>query len=246
MHIESLPAKTRALLESLRDIQDIGNFLLVGGTALALHAAHRVSEDLDFAFVGGSKLPRDNVSSITGALKAKGLDTRFIDRPDAAIEFSESLLDLEDYQQDYVAGDVKMTFFAHDEYETLFKEPSGRLSAGNVKIASLSEIFDSKAILFSRYCRSRDVFDLWWMIEHGGIGTGRIAEVFAKTAQSHNLATAFARIHEQKYAYTDPGYERLDAALPDRDEARRLLNAKIQAWIERQAVETLRALRLSQ
>ena len=49
LHLDSLPRDTRKLLEELaQHFQEISDYLLIGGTALALNVAHRVSEDLDF------------------------------------------------------------------------------------------------------------------------------------------------------------------------------------------------------
>lgn len=48
MHEEILPAATNLAWERLRPIAEIRQFVLVGGTALALRFGHRESQDLDF------------------------------------------------------------------------------------------------------------------------------------------------------------------------------------------------------
>ena len=45
---ETLPPKTKSLLEKLKGVNLLRNFYLSGGTALALQLGHRESEDLDF------------------------------------------------------------------------------------------------------------------------------------------------------------------------------------------------------
>lgn len=48
MHVKTLPKATERVLTSIKDISDLKNFYLSGGTALALLLGHRESEDLDF------------------------------------------------------------------------------------------------------------------------------------------------------------------------------------------------------
>jgi predicted nucleotidyltransferase component of viral defense system len=57
MHLDSLSSGTRNLLEELaQHIPEISDYLLVGGTALALNIEHRISEDLDFAWPGKNSI----------------------------------------------------------------------------------------------------------------------------------------------------------------------------------------------
>ena len=44
----TIPQATRFLLDNIKEISDIKNFYLTGGTALSLLLGHRESEDLDF------------------------------------------------------------------------------------------------------------------------------------------------------------------------------------------------------
>lgn len=48
IHTEILPKHTEELVNKLKDIPNIKNFYLSGGTGLALQLGHRESEDLDF------------------------------------------------------------------------------------------------------------------------------------------------------------------------------------------------------
>lgn len=48
VYIETLAPPTKNLLDKIKDIPDLQNFYLTGGTALALYLGHRESEDLDF------------------------------------------------------------------------------------------------------------------------------------------------------------------------------------------------------
>ncbi|MEO5343024.1 MAG: nucleotidyl transferase AbiEii/AbiGii toxin family protein [Gammaproteobacteria bacterium SHHR-1] len=62
-----LAEKTAALLEDLGRISEIGQFILVGGTALSLQLGHRISLDLDF-MVPEPVLPRGAIQPIVSAL----------------------------------------------------------------------------------------------------------------------------------------------------------------------------------
>lgn len=47
-YTETIPQTTQSILDNIKDISDIENFYLSGGTALSLLLGHRESEDLDF------------------------------------------------------------------------------------------------------------------------------------------------------------------------------------------------------
>lgn len=47
-----LPAETRQLWLALMHEPLLRGFVLIGGTALTLRIGHRLSEDLDFAYLG--------------------------------------------------------------------------------------------------------------------------------------------------------------------------------------------------
>lgn len=48
VYIQTLPEDTKTVLDKIKNIPDLQNFYLSGGTALALQLGHRESEDLDF------------------------------------------------------------------------------------------------------------------------------------------------------------------------------------------------------
>ncbi len=47
LHFETIIPETRFILEDLMQKEDLKNYRLVGGTALALYKGHRISDDLD-------------------------------------------------------------------------------------------------------------------------------------------------------------------------------------------------------
>lgn len=58
-----LPAETERLWRFLKDQSALAGFTLIGGTALTLHLDHRISEDLDFIWVG-DMLPRPELDGL--------------------------------------------------------------------------------------------------------------------------------------------------------------------------------------
>jgi predicted nucleotidyltransferase component of viral defense system len=67
-----LTLETKKVWDAIRQIDNLlKGFVLIGGTALALHIQHRLSEDLDFACVG-AKLPRERIRQILSQLERLG------------------------------------------------------------------------------------------------------------------------------------------------------------------------------
>jgi hypothetical protein len=72
MHLQYLPDKTAAVFTRLaRDVL-LEDAVLVGGTALALQIGHRVSEDLDFAFLS-PKLPVRKLDALIQNIEREGI-----------------------------------------------------------------------------------------------------------------------------------------------------------------------------
>ncbi|MDB5971950.1 MAG: hypothetical protein JWQ90_4400 [Hydrocarboniphaga sp.] len=246
MHTAKLPDHTLSLLEALRHAEGIGEFVLVGGTALTLRHQHRLSEDLDFAYTG-SRLPRAEISRIIAQLRDTGWSAAPIPDPRALDEFADDGLDLNDYQQDFLVGEnpadggsqTKLTFFRPSDPVLL--DGSGREQHGDVAVAGDAEIFGLKSLILAERIRSRDVFDLWWLLENAGFTVADMERAYRLAQQADNLQTAFARIARGRYAKSDPGYIGTLPGMPDRDQAQQLLWNKISDWLEARAIEAFRA-----
>jgi len=125
-------------------MEEISRWTLVGGTALAIHYRHRLSEDLDF-FIKNSTLRQDRkrIDKMISSLEQNGFDV---------VKLQES-----DMQIDFEISGVKVTFFA----SSLNILQNDRVFFGNVAVASLETIKAMKmdAILNHRTL-SRDFFDI--------------------------------------------------------------------------------------
>ncbi len=56
MDTSGLAPETRSVWERLAGDHALGGVVLIGGSALTMHIAHRISEDLDF-IIHSAKLP---------------------------------------------------------------------------------------------------------------------------------------------------------------------------------------------
>ena len=108
------------LWNRLRNEPALAGFILVGGSALALHLGHRISEDLDFALRGlgdqpALQLPRLPLEALLRSLRSAGvsIDHRYLPATDS-VDFESAGMDAEDYQLEYLMDGVKVSFFVPD------------------------------------------------------------------------------------------------------------------------------------
>lgn len=156
----------------------LSGFVLLGGSALALHLRHRYSEDLDLAYPA-ERLPRQRLDALRRVAAESGLDIQPHDDPAALAEFANGGLDPLDYQQDWLANrTVKVSFFAPEagERAVIASSPEG----SGPRIATLDELFRSKSLLTARRSRSRDWFDLYVLMTKRGYTLKDYFDAFAR------------------------------------------------------------------
>ena len=206
MRKDALPDNTRRLLEVCETIPEMERFLLIGGTALALHAAHRFSEDLDF-ISAESKLDRRLVDRILKRFDAMGLPRTEKVNLFAEMDMEESGLDLNDYQQDWEVVGTKVTFVVASpgsQTETVSNAKSDNL--GHVRVARPETVFDLKALAISDRMRSRDVYDIWWFVEHGGRTIADLAESVERLRKHYPFDSVKGRLLYTRPPSTDEGF----------------------------------------
>lgn len=165
--MRGLPDKTRGLFERLRAIPAMADYVLVGGTALALRLGHRLSEDLDFLATG--TIDKQRVYETLAQLRDQGLQVKRRVDMEAALERGPGDPDPELYSLRWTVDGVKLDFFTKRVY------PDGRLldaatlvaaapvegiDAGHIRVASEESIFLLKAQLPQERIAARDFFDL--------------------------------------------------------------------------------------
>lgn len=141
MHTECLSPQAQKLLCSLKDIAHKHNFVLAGGTALALQIGHRISVDLDFF---------SEKSFSTDALYRELQKTGL--KPIVQQETEGTLTAM-------VSG-VKVSMF-HYPYPFLDK----KLHWKDIDIAGIIDIASMKVMAITQRGAKRDFVDLYFILQ---------------------------------------------------------------------------------
>lgn len=192
----------------MRHEQDLHDFYLIGGTALALHLAHRLSEDLDFITLAAT-LPRKRIDSIIARLRARGLTVERNDSAAAYDDFQNDGQCLHDYNQSFVIdGACKLTFFSADtHHRRLLISP---LRDDGPTVATLAELRDLKAIVCASRSSSRDWLDLYTLARNHKFDGIQWRDAFERAGlNSAHFQTALNRIRSGDLPSTDPGFASL-------------------------------------
>ena len=182
IHLEAIRPDTASLFSLLAQFPQLKGFHLVGGTAIALIIGHRLSNDLDFAFLG-DKLPIHQIDDLVAELKAGGLPVQLITDPSQISNFKIATGNrLLDFARDYMFGDTKVTFFAMGSKHTpifiqLLKESQPlNLPQISFSVPSLSSLRTTKAVVLGQRVRSRDLYDLYILVKDHGYTTEQLLQ----------------------------------------------------------------------
>lgn len=211
-----LKPETERIWEFLRIQPGLSGFVLLGGSALALHLGHRLSEDLDFGFPE-ERLPRHRLDALVRLAAAAGIDLQPQDDPAALHEFTDAGLDLHDYQQNLLAaGIVKLSFFALEPgfRAVLASPPAGQCP----RMAALEELFRTKCLLTARRNRLRDWFDLYVLFNRQGFSMKDYHEAFAAAGMRDQASAGLQRICLGKPVLRDEGFAHLAPTAPSLEE----------------------------
>ncbi len=199
--LHSLHPQTQSVFASLASNEHCSDFLLIGGTALALHVAHRQSNDLDFLFHDDrGKLPTQQIDRLIWDLRAKGHSALLV--TDSAQESTFRINTgerLSDYARDYAIDDVKVTFFAAEKYRHSKRfafwqnAPRERQAGCTFSVLSLDALKIAKTLVLQDRVRSRDLFDLMILMQSHG----------------YSIESFFANIRQYADGSTDGETERL-------------------------------------
>lgn len=212
-----LRADTREVWEVLRESPRLNGFVLIGGTALTLRIGHRISEDLDFAYVGGAKLPQRRIQLLVAEADVEGVTLRLNQSPLAVEDFHNSGLELADYQLNYVAIDaVKVTFVRLDALPN--KVFDGARPDEPLRVATVAEIFETKCLVCADRSKTRDWFDLWVLMTRHGYTIDDLYRVFQKYEAARKFDIATMRLRSGRPDPGDEGYEQLLDTAPTLEE----------------------------
>lgn len=129
--------KTKKVLQKLEEVEWLKHFVMAGGSALALHLAHRQSEDLNF-FTYDDWFLKDKIFSITNFFG------------------SVEILNETNSQIDFILDGVKVTFF---NAKWKFLNPTA--DTEHLNIATVEQISAMKTNTMFLRAKFRDYYDLY-------------------------------------------------------------------------------------
>jgi len=226
-----LPPATERLWQRLQSEPLLAGWYLIGGTALSLRIAHRVSEDLAFAWPQGNKLPRPALDALVRSL---GNDGWHLERNDNAAAYEEFLLagtSLHDYQQDFIAtsdiGQVKLTFFSPEPPLSAILPAS---QSPVPVVPPLPLLFQCKALAACGRSTVRDWVDLHVLITQHGFGMNDFVAAYQAAGAGRQLDLAFQRLASGQPRVGDPGVEGLMPHPPTVAELAGFFRTEIVRW----------------
>lgn len=225
MDTSKLPTETRQLWAVLMHEPLLHGFTLIGGTALTLRIGHRLSEDLDFAYLG-ARLPKQRLNALKQVLLEQRIRLEEISDVVAQADFLEAGLELADYQQNYLAqlprGAVKLSFVCLDPHVTgLFAGDE----ASPLRVATLDEVFRSKVLACADRSKTRDWFDLYVLMNQHGFTGEDLYRAFVDTGRENKFDMASVRLRSGKPSLTDEGYVNLLTDPPSLETMRSFFDA---------------------
>jgi hypothetical protein len=143
-----LPAAQKEIWTSLAPVPDL-NFVLYGGTAIALHLGHR--ESLDFDFFRSDSLDKDQIRGKFGFVRGAAV---LQDTPDTLVVLAKM-----------PAGSVKVSFFGGIGFGRVH-DPL-RTCDGTLLVASLDDLMATKLKATLDRAEAKDYRDIAEMISAG-------------------------------------------------------------------------------
>lgn len=209
-----LQESTAQVWKILSSKPELTGFILIGGSALALHIDHRISEDLDFAWPYG-QLPREALKKL---IETESALEFVLDQNEVALQEADDVgIDLADHAQNYLANGVRVTFFSS-------LEPERKLLASEacepLRVATVPEIFVLKALVSADRSKTRDWFDLYTLFKFHGFTWDEFHDVFLKFSNIGQYENAAGRLCSGRPQANDEGYETLVANPPSLEEIR--------------------------
>ena len=233
-----LKPETERVWAFLKEQPALMGFVLLGGSALALHLHHRFSEDLDFAFLA-ERLPRPRLDALQRAAAESRLDFEANDDPTAQHEFDNGGLDLRDYQQDFLVNRiVKVSFFTPDR--PLLAVLEHQSESRGPRLASLGELFNSKSLLTASRSKTRDWFDLYVLMRTCGYSMANYHEAFGLAGVPDQAAGGLQRLCAGKPQASDEGFAQLTSNPPSVEEMQGFFRAERDRFERSEAAQARR------
>lgn len=174
LYIQIVPQTTLSVLDKIKEISDIQNFYLSGGTALSLLLGHRESEDLDF-FTKTSFQPP--------LLQQKLLQSGVLEN----VQIDEGTLNL-------FINKVKLQFLYYP-YNLLEEF----IPWNGINLSSMIDIACTKLVTISMRGSKKDFIDLYVILQHVNL-----KELFTKLDKKYtNVEYNYAHILKSLVYFND-------------------------------------------
>ena len=194
LHLEILPAAQRQLWSTLKDIPK--NFILYGGTAIALQLGHRIS--VDFDFFSDESLDQENLLETFPLLKEHPLVFPGLNTVDSIIELPD--------------GSVKLQFLAGLGTRQKRLLPPIIANDNQLQIASLRDLFATKLNTIQHRAECKDYIDIDALINSGLTLEQGLADAMIVFGKRFDIATSLRAL----CSYRDGDLPELDKAIRQR------------------------------
>ncbi|MCD4769474.1 MAG: nucleotidyl transferase AbiEii/AbiGii toxin family protein [Bacteroidales bacterium] len=151
--MKGLCPDTEKVFHSIKGLDLLEEYLLIGGTALSLQIHHRLSEDLDFCkWQDDQKVKNKEIQwpEIEKKLEQYGI-------------IETDILDL--YQVNFFLNDVKISFYSNALANS--REIQTSLTLNNIRLASIESLGAMKLEVMSRRFLFRDYYDVYSILMEG-------------------------------------------------------------------------------
>jgi hypothetical protein len=185
-----LPDPTAEVFTHLAQCPEIARFVFVGGSALAWHLRHRLSEDLDF-LLPAFALDRRAIARIVAHLGERFSVKRMPFDPGTIDRIANDGDDIDDLHQRYQVDGVKLEFFCGDDRRVIGSikvEPKPPKAFGHIRVATLDTLFGLKALALASRWLTRDLFDIVVLCRLPGFGPLALWERLETLGQSPDAA----------------------------------------------------------
>jgi predicted nucleotidyltransferase component of viral defense system len=161
--VTGLAPKTKEVFPSAVQLSCIKDYVLVGGTALAIQINHRLSVDLDFCKWIDTTSAKD------------GIDFRGIEE-ELKIKYQKVIPNPIDFNQaDFIAGGVKFQFFNEVGHKLPTKETIK--GDGNLRIAPIDLIAAMKVKTMFQRTTFRDYYDVFAIVHENHVALDKLIEL---------------------------------------------------------------------
>ena len=150
--MQGLTEQTKTVLEQVSRLDCIKDYLLIGGTAIAMQINHRLSEDLDFC---KWKTSKQKIEVNWPIIEQELLSIFEIDK--------KNILGFD--QVNFIVNDVKISFYANNIYHSPVKQPIAIIN--NIKIPDLISLGAMKLEVMLRRSKFRDYYDIYSVLMNG-------------------------------------------------------------------------------